>query len=179
MYEPTNPPSIPFGRHKGKPLWDVPTGYLAWLVREVRLSTGLRAAVRAALASRPDAPRGLPPDLPPRPLPACRHCGSGGPPVVYWHQQGGAGGRVIRADCHRCRRFLTFLPQTPENVAEADAAQPEAGLLDTLVRAQAEGVEIVKRGGRGGWLTLLPYGRASADLQELVRQNQHLLLRML
>jgi hypothetical protein len=33
-----------FGRHKGKPLNEVPSDYLAWALRTVRLSSGVRAA---------------------------------------------------------------------------------------------------------------------------------------
>ena len=37
--------TLPFGKHKGVPLPDVPLSYLQWLLREVKLSYGLRAAV--------------------------------------------------------------------------------------------------------------------------------------
>jgi uncharacterized protein (DUF3820 family) len=39
MYPSTVPPSIPFGRHKGKPLDTVPASYLDWLLRECKLSS--------------------------------------------------------------------------------------------------------------------------------------------
>ena len=44
--------SLPFGRHRGKLLPDVPSDYLAWLLRAVKLSRGLRDAVAAELVGR-------------------------------------------------------------------------------------------------------------------------------
>jgi hypothetical protein len=46
------PASLPFGRHKGEPLGQVPSHYLAWFLRECKPSTGLRAAVAAELTRR-------------------------------------------------------------------------------------------------------------------------------
>jgi uncharacterized protein (DUF3820 family) len=37
--------TLPFGRHKGKPLAEVPVDYLLWALRECKLSSGLFAAV--------------------------------------------------------------------------------------------------------------------------------------
>jgi hypothetical protein len=44
--------TLPFGKHKGRPLGDVPGDYLRWMLRECKLSSGLRAAVGAELATR-------------------------------------------------------------------------------------------------------------------------------
>jgi hypothetical protein len=44
--------TMPFGKHAGKPLGEVPSGYLAWLIREFKLSSGLRAAVPDELTRR-------------------------------------------------------------------------------------------------------------------------------
>jgi uncharacterized protein (DUF3820 family) len=38
---------LPFGKHAGCPLPDVPTDYLQWVIRECKLSSGLRGAVAA------------------------------------------------------------------------------------------------------------------------------------
>jgi hypothetical protein len=45
--------TLPFGRHRGADLADVPAGYLAWLLEEATLrSDVLREAIRAELAER-------------------------------------------------------------------------------------------------------------------------------
>jgi Putative quorum-sensing-regulated virulence factor len=45
-------PVIPFGKHKGQPLADLPDGYLRWLTT-IDLRPRLREAVEAELSSRP------------------------------------------------------------------------------------------------------------------------------
>jgi hypothetical protein len=55
--------TLPFGKHKGKALGEVPGGYLAWLASACKLSAGLRDAVAAELCAR-----GLP--VPPTPCAA-------------------------------------------------------------------------------------------------------------
>jgi antitoxin component of MazEF toxin-antitoxin module len=166
------PPAVPvlyFGKYKGQSLRDVPRDYLAWALANVKLSYGLRVAVRAELLARGVDPARLPPEPEARP-PRCRHCGCTDA-RRYWHELSG-GGRAVRADCRRCRRLVGFLPQSPGNVAAADAAQPPAGLLDALTLASDQGVELVRHGAT---LTLEPAGRATAELERLVRQNAHLL----
>jgi hypothetical protein len=93
--------------------------------------------------------------------------------LVSWHEQAGGKGRVVRADCGVCGRFVTFLPSTSENVVRADACRSPTGLLDVLLRAEGEGVELVRRGPE---VVARPFGRASEGLQSLVRQHQHQLL---
>lgn len=167
-------PCFFFGKHRERPLPDVPTSYLAWALRECKLSTGLRTAVRAELLSRPDCPAALPAQ--PRPQEVrCHRCG-GAELVVYWHQLQGQGGRRIRASCAACHGYIQFLPETPENVALADASTSSTALLDVLTLAEAEGVEIVRREGR---IYLEPYHSASPRLRDLVRQSTRLLLAML
>jgi hypothetical protein len=51
---------MPFGKHRGKLLGDVPYSYLLWLLRETDLDPPLRAAVEAELALR-EGPRGADP----------------------------------------------------------------------------------------------------------------------
>jgi hypothetical protein len=48
----TAPTPLPFGKHKGRPLAEVPASYLSWLLAEVKLSSGLRCAVAAELTRR-------------------------------------------------------------------------------------------------------------------------------
>jgi hypothetical protein len=107
-----------FVKHKGKPLRVVPTGYLAWALANVKLSGGLRAAVRAELRRRPDCPRNLPPEPGPEDI-RCHRCGAGNP-KLSWHQLRD-GRRTIRADCCRCNHHINFAPLTLANVAAADA----------------------------------------------------------
>jgi hypothetical protein len=115
---------MPFGKHRGAPLTDVPTSYLAWVMRTCKLSTGLRSAMGEELRSRPDCPEDLPPEPAANTPPSCRGCG-GTDLHLTWQPLGGAGGRVIRADCRGCGAFVYFAPQTPENVALADAGDEE------------------------------------------------------
>jgi Putative quorum-sensing-regulated virulence factor len=68
-------PRMPFGRHKGRPISALPTGYLCWLTTLEDLKWHLREAVEAELRRRPDAverdddgrrrPPPRPPALPP------------------------------------------------------------------------------------------------------------------
>jgi hypothetical protein len=163
---------LPFGKYRNQPPESVPTDYLWWFFNNCKLSTGLRWAVRAELASRPDCPHLTPESEPVSPR--CQRCGNDELSVI-WHEQRG-GVRLPRADCPRCGRFVTFLPLLPENVARADAARPPAALLDVLLQAEAEGVELVRC---GDVVLDLPSGRASAGLRALLRQTQHQLLRHL
>lgn len=47
--------ALPFGKHKGRPLREVPTDYLLWLWRRVPLRPDLRARVRRQLTGRHSA----------------------------------------------------------------------------------------------------------------------------
>jgi hypothetical protein len=139
------------------------------MMANCKLSSGLRTAIQSELLSRPDAPADLPPGPVPAPEPAhCRRCG-GKDLRVSWHEQQG-GGRAVRADCGACGRFVAFLPQTPENVARADACRSPTGLLDVLVRAEGEGVELARHGPE---VVAWPPGKASEELRSLLRQHQH------
>jgi hypothetical protein len=46
---------MPFGKHKGRPISALPTGYLCWLTTLEDLKWYLREAVEAELRRRPDA----------------------------------------------------------------------------------------------------------------------------
>src|SRR5437870_2243042 len=87
---------LPFGKHKNQALDTVPSSYLLWLLRETKLSTGLRAAVADELARRGVRA----PVQPPPPPRRCPRCGSrelhGG-----WHQFAD-GTRQIRGTCTSC-----------------------------------------------------------------------------
>ena len=156
---------MPFGKYRNYPIEDVPLDYLRWALEHCDFSSGLRAAIRERL--------GLPAGPPPPP-PRCSRCGNMRLRIT-WHEMSGDR-RQIRADCLACQRFVSFLPLLPENVAAADATQPLAPFLDAMLRADAEGVTLIRRGDE---LELQPWGKASPELQELVRQAGHQLARLL
>jgi hypothetical protein len=126
----SNEISLPFGSHAGLPLRFHGTDYLVWVLGApgLKLSTGLRAAIRTELQSRRDCPKKLPPDPQPKPL-VCPRCGWR-KVKLEWRDQAG-GRRAIRADCWQCGAFVCWAPQTPENIAEAsrhlnDAERPRS-----------------------------------------------------
>jgi hypothetical protein len=161
---------LPFGRHKGRPLTEVPTDYLQWLLRSIKLSSGLRAALADELTRR-----GIQaPDPPPRPEPACRRC-PGARYRCLWGEDS-IGRRFIRAECVRCRQSLGIMPQVEPYVGMADATASPAPLLDALVGAEAAGVEILSDGktARVG-----DYRKAPPAVRDAVRQCKARLGRML
>ena len=50
-------PTMPFGKHKGKPLTKVPKGYIGWILDHFDLSDGLRRDLQAVLNRDPLPPR--------------------------------------------------------------------------------------------------------------------------
>jgi hypothetical protein len=95
---------LPFGRHKGVPLAEVPNAYLQWAIRTVKLSSGLYSAVAAELRERgtftPDPPEWVPPP--------CRRCGVAG--IRCSWQVDSLGRRHVRAACASCGFFLAMAP---------------------------------------------------------------------
>ena len=165
--------TLPFGRHRGQPIDEVPSDYLRWAAQNCKLSHPLWLAVAAELVRR-----GLPaPTPPPRdPLPPCPRCGSADEPLLSWHQQRD-GRRAIRRTCGRCGAWRGTAPQTSGNIAAADRAAIPTAALDALLLSEEEGVELVSDGrgillGRNGH-------RASARLRDAVRQQGHLLASLL
>ena len=120
--EPGNPCVLPFGKYRGEPLRLIPTAYLSWVLKECKLGSGVRTAIRAELLTRPDRPSDLPPEQEAPDL-VCRTCG-GVEVDVSWQGQAG-GGRLIRANCAYCGRYVAFLPQTTANVALASQQTKE------------------------------------------------------
>jgi hypothetical protein len=163
-------PCLPFGRWKGRALGEVDVSYLQWVAHEVKLSTGIRAAVEAELQRRGVA---VPEGPPPAPPPSC--CGSS--ELRYtWHQFSN-GTMQVRRSCPRCGRSLGFAPRQSPYTDYADASASPTALLDALLLAEAEGVELVSDGswvgiGRGG-------NRASPELRDALRQQGHLLASLL
>lgn len=107
--KPSPGPVLSFGRHKGEPLTTVPTSYLDWCLRTVKLSTGLRLAVADELRRRGVQTPALP--LPPPR--ACHRCGSADVRIV-WHQHSD-GRRQTHGTCQRCGGNCGAVPMTPEN----------------------------------------------------------------
>jgi hypothetical protein len=166
--------SLPFGRHKDKPIGEVPADYLQWLLATCKLSSGLRAAVANELASRgvevPSAP-------PPRPISPCRDCGPGAGHVLFWMQDR-LGRKRIRAECKRCRRLVDHPPCVEPYVSMADATASPTAMLDALTRLDDLGVEL-HRDGRGAWIGGDDYRKVPPDLRALVKQCSNELAKML
>ena len=56
-----------FGKHKDKPVTEVPTGYLGWVIKNLRdLDEKSMTAIKAEFATRQDAEPESPPPPPPR-----------------------------------------------------------------------------------------------------------------
>src|SRR5262249_42066256 len=123
------PPTLPFGRHRGVPLPDVPSSYLSWALRECKLSGRLRGALVAELQRRGVTP---PPPPPPRTLPSCRRC-PGVAPLLHWLQDS-LGRRRIKASCGRCHRSLGFMPAVSPYTDMAFVNSSPTPVLDALTR---------------------------------------------
>jgi hypothetical protein len=164
--------TLPFGKHKGQPLPEVPTDYLCWLAREAKLSSGLRAAVVAELAGRGVSA----PERVERPPPAhpCFRCGGTGVRLNWQAFRGGT--RQIRRTCTGCDGLLGFAPQTPANVAEADRNSSPAPLLDLLAGLEEAGIAVRRVGGA---VQFTPWRKMTPRLKQLERQCRPLLEQML
>ena len=163
---------MPFGKHARRPLADVPRDYLAWVLRTVKLSSGLRAAVAAELVRRGiQAPPPPPPPPAEKPLQSCGRCGSVEPPRLSWHEIAD-GRRQIRRTCPHCETFRGFAQQVPLNVAAADRNASPAPLLDVLTRLDELDIELISDGHEVSF-TGDGRRRCPADLAELIRQCNH------
>jgi hypothetical protein len=161
---------IPFGRWKNRPLHEIDTDYLRWANREVKLSSGLAAAVAEELRRRGVTP--FPPP-PPKAPPRCPDCKSEAPPYYSW-QQRRDGERVIRAECGGCRRFLAFMPLVEPYLELATMAASPTAALDALITADALGVRL-KSDGESVHVHPADRGKTPVWLQNLLRQANHTL----
>jgi hypothetical protein len=167
-----NTPTLPFGKHQGQPLAEVPTSYLCYLARG-KLSSGLRAAVAEELSRRGIAP---PPRPEPTNIPSCSRCKN----TLYdcrW-QEDRAGRKSIRAECRYCHMFLAFAPLVPPFTEEADKNASAAPVLDALTRLEALGVE-VQSDGKSCWLRWEDEARVPPQLRSVLRQCSHQLAGLL
>jgi hypothetical protein len=160
-----------FGRHKGQPLPDVPSDYLSWVLREVKLSSGLRNAVADELARRGVEP----PPAPPVPTPTCWHC-KGRQFRHRWHIDA-IGRRRVRRECLHCRRWAGFAPNVEPFTTEADVTASPTGVLDLVTMADQWGIRLISDGRR---VTFAPgeWARAPQELRDLVFQAGHAVARM-
>jgi hypothetical protein len=164
---------MPFGKYKDKPLAEVPSPYLSWLLRECKLSSGLRAAVADELSRRsinaPAAP-------PPRPIVRCRQHPDA-EPLCYWMQDR-LGRRRIRAECSHCRRMVDHPPIVEPYVSMADRNASPAPVFDALIQLDALGVELGNDGKRV-WIPAEQDKRVPPVLRAIIRQCAHQLATML
>lgn len=119
----TNAVSLPFGRYKSRPLWEVPTPYLLWALRESKPRAAFRPAVAAELARRGvavEAP--APPRVAP---PTCPRCGPTPGRLSHRWTRDRLGRRHIKVACLGCGLFLGFARQDDAARALADAAEAE------------------------------------------------------
>jgi hypothetical protein len=111
------PVTLPFGKHRGEPLGNVPASYLVWLTQECKLGSGLFNAVAGELASRGLTPPAQPP---PRPVFPCRRCPGAGYRCSWFEDS--LGRRRIKAECTRCHATVDHPPSVPPYSTEADAS---------------------------------------------------------
>src|SRR5206468_3705505 len=86
------------------------------------------------------------------------------------------GRRQVRRECACCGTWLGFAPRVPPFTDLADAAASPTPLLDALLLADSEGIQLVsdRRSVR-----VEPWHKASDRLKDLIRQRQHLLAQLL
>jgi hypothetical protein len=165
--------AVPFGRHKDKPLGEVPSSYLQWLIRECKLSSGLRAAVADELRRRNlDAPA----PAPPRPLRPCRDHPQA-TLVCRWFEDA-LGRRRVRADCAVCHRHTDYPPCVPPYTTLADSNASKAPVLDALTWLEKLGIEL-ESDGRSVQVPWRDWQRVPPELHALLRQCSHQLARMI
>jgi hypothetical protein len=131
---------LPFGKHRGKTPAAVPTDYLAWLLANVKLSSGLHQAVAEELRARG---RGVPlPGVPPEP--ACPDCGLDTRLFYGWLETSN-GERRIQRLC-ACGRALGLAPHVEPYLGLAERSADPTALLDVLVECEALGVKLASDG---------------------------------
>jgi hypothetical protein len=162
---------MPFGKYKGLSLAMVPGSYLAWVLREVKLSSGLRAAVADELARR-----GVPAPAPPRPLRACP-LHPGDKPICLWSEDT-LGRRLIRCECPTCHRATDYAPLVSPYTDEADRNASPTPVLDVLMKLDEIDVELCSD-GRTAWIDNADQQRVPPALHAIIRQCRHQLARML
>jgi uncharacterized protein (DUF3820 family) len=165
---------IPYGKHAGKRLEEIPGDYLDWFARTQNVGRGLAVALAAELARRGFHVSPLPPPLP---EPTCPTCGPS--TLTYWWTEDSAGRRRIRRECVRCQRYFGFAPEIEPFVSYADGTSSETPLLDVLTEAEAQGVALRSNGLTAEFVTPQDEARASPGLRRRLRQCRARLGRMM
>lgn len=165
---------LPFGRHARQPLAEIPTSYLAWLLREAKLSSGLRGAVADEYRRRGGEP---PPPPPPKPPPSCWRCGLAGLRYDWMETRNGV--KQIRRACARCGGSLGFAPQVEPYLGLANAAAAPSPVLDVLARCEELGVRLRSDGAVADFATNEDWARATPEVRRLLRQCRSLVGRMM
>jgi hypothetical protein len=165
--------ALPFGKHKDEPLDQVPSSYLCWLIREAKLSSGLRQSVAGELNKRGMV---VPKPPPAAPIPSCSRCG-GNSPFVFWMEDS-RGNRRLSARCSLCRKHLKFPPIVEPFIAMANQNASQTPILDVLTRLDELGMELQSDGVRA-WVKWEDSKRVPQELLAIVSQCSHQLARML
>jgi uncharacterized protein (DUF3820 family) len=165
---------MPFGKHRGQPLRDIPTSYLRWLVGGVKLSSGLRLAVAEELQRR-GVEVGLPPSQP-FPVRACDRCPAAG--VAFGWAEDSLGRKRVRASCTVCDCLLAIPPSRPPYSTLADIAASASPMLDVLLACEAAGVELASD-GRKVWLVGDGWKKLSPEMKAKLRECSHQLAGMI
>lgn len=164
--------TMPFGKHKNELISAVPTPYLQWLTKTVKLSRSLLVAVVQELQTR-----GVSAPAPDQPIaaPTCGRCGTA--TIRYRWIQDRLGRRQIRRECARCGNWMGFAPQVEPYTTEADAEAGQTPILDVVIRLEELGVTL-QSDGRRAWVGADDWGRVPPDLHALIRQCAHTLASM-
>jgi hypothetical protein len=163
-----------FGKWKGSDIRDVPGDYLAWALRTVRLSSGVRQAIAEELRGRGVAVPPLPPPLPP---PACYRCG--GVQLRHSWFEDRLGRRQVRRECDRCGQSLGFAPCVSPYTDEADRRVSTTPILDVLVEAEAQGVQLQSDGRAVDFASTADWFRATPWLRQQLPAVRHQLARLI
>jgi hypothetical protein len=166
--------TLPFGRFKGAALTAVDSGYLRWLVRETKLSSGLQAAVVAELARRGEQ---APPGPPPKPEPRCpQHPAA---PLRHRWTEFRDGRKQIRRTCSACGHWMGFSPLVEPYLSLANEAASPTALLDVLTQAGELGVHLKVVNGAAEFASTDDWKRATPELRDRLRECRKLLGGML
>jgi uncharacterized protein (DUF3820 family) len=157
---------LPFGKHRGKTVADVPSDYLSWLLRNVRLSSGLRLAVTDVLRSR-GVQVAPPPPVPPEPV--CPDCGLD-TRIFYGWLETSNGERRIQRLCG-CGRALGLAPHIEPYLSLAEGSADATVLLDVLVECEA--LRITLRSDGKAVRVVAGWDRLTLPLRQKLSQCRH------
>jgi hypothetical protein len=161
-------PQLPVGKWKGHPLGDIDTSYLAWVLREWKLSSGLRIAVADELRRRGLAVPEQPLPSPPR----CPNCTDSNAPRYGW-QEDSTGRRRIRVECGACQKWLGFAPEVEPYLTLAAQGESPTAVLDVLMTCLELDIELYSDGIVADFATSDDRRRAPQRLREKLLQCRY------